>query len=40
MELLLHVAHHGHGANQDDDCDDLVRVKTGMKESLHATEIK
>ena len=33
FDLLLHVMHHGHGSDQDDGCNDLVRVKAGMEQS-------
>ena len=33
FDLLLHVMHHGHGSNQNDGCNDLVRVEAGMEEA-------
>ena len=33
LDLLLHVVHHRHGANEHDGGNDLVRVKTGMEET-------
>src|SRR6476646_9468693 len=31
FDLLLHVMHHGHGSNQNDRRNYLVRVKAGME---------
>ena len=33
FELLLHVMHHGHGSDQHDGRNYLVRVKTGMEKT-------
>src|SRR5438132_11684153 len=32
-DVLLHVMYHGHGTNQHDGRNNLVRVKAGMEES-------
>src|SRR5213592_2816191 len=33
VDLLLYVVHHCYGNNQNYGCNDLVRVKAGMKEA-------
>src|SRR5206468_6993385 len=33
LNVLLHLVNHGHGTNQHDGRNDLVQVKTGMKET-------
>ena len=33
FELLLHVMHHGHGSDQNDRRNYLVRVKAGTEEA-------
>ena len=33
FDVPLDMMHHGHGSNQDDGCNDLVRVKAGMEQT-------
>ena len=33
LDLLLHMMHHGHGTNEYDGGNDLVRVKTGVEKT-------
>jgi len=33
FDLLLHVVHHGHGSNQNDRRNYLVRVKAGVEKA-------